>query len=82
MNNATRADILQVINDFLEEEGMALDADQTHYPILGEYFEEHDEGDQFVGRILKYFDVAKNTNWVDIHCFEDLITYILNNQTS
>jgi hypothetical protein len=71
-----REDIINFINEYLAMEGLSLDESELDFPILGEKFEEHDEADEFVGRVLHHYQVKVN-GWIAVESFNDLINYIV-----
>lgn len=71
-----RDDIIEFINDYLSREGIHLDESELDQPILGPVIEEHEDADEFIGRVLHHYQVQV-TGWLDVETFNDLINYIL-----
>ncbi|ALG67415.1 hypothetical protein [Beggiatoa leptomitoformis] len=73
----TADDVLETINTLLHSEGLSVTSNQLHLQIVGDLFEEHDNGDEFVGQVLQQYQI-RTQGWIDIDTVQELIDFIVN----
>ncbi|EIJ43866.1 hypothetical protein BegalDRAFT_3040 [Beggiatoa alba B18LD] len=72
----TADDVLHTLNLLLKPEGIVLDPKKLHYQIVGDLFEEHDAGDEFVGQVLRQYQI-KPQGWLEVDTIQELIDFIV-----
>jgi hypothetical protein len=72
----TRNEVMTLINGYLAHQGGHLVESEFNQPILGLWFDEHDDADDFVGQVLNHYGIRPR-GWVNVESFNDLVDYVL-----